>query len=67
MERASFHFVTTRNCNVTCKHCYLTAGPGKKGTSINEEDFERVVGHFPKIPRSYIDWRGDLYIRGKIV
>ncbi|MFH1173832.1 MAG: hypothetical protein V1725_01735 [archaeon] len=43
---AYLYFVITKNCNVSCKHCYLAAGPGQ--STISEEDFARAVQHLPK-------------------
>ena len=48
MPRPKLYFVTTQNCNLKCRHCYLEAGPGKSDTTISPEDFKAVVGNLPK-------------------
>jgi hypothetical protein len=50
MEERNIYFVTTRNCNLKCDHCYMSAGPGLKDTTISSEDFKKVIDHLPKIP-----------------
>jgi len=42
------YFVVTENCNLKCKHCYLSAGPEKKDTTISLSDFRKVIDHLPK-------------------
>lgn len=59
--RPSFHFVVTKNCNYACKHCYLSAGPGKEGTTIDDEDFVRVLEHLPKLPLHLTLSGGELF------
>jgi len=44
----SIYFVTTKNCNLGCDHCYLRAGPGQKNSTISSKDFEKVINNFPK-------------------
>jgi len=43
----SLFFPVTENCNLTCRHCYLSAGPGKKDTIVSQGDFEKMIGNLP--------------------
>lgn len=47
--KPNIYFITTENCNMGCKHCYLSAGPGKEYTTIKREYFRKVIDHLPKI------------------
>ncbi|MBN2142931.1 radical SAM protein [Candidatus Woesearchaeota archaeon] len=42
------YFVTTRNCNLKCGHCYLSAGPGLEHTTVSTENFQKAVDNLPK-------------------
>lgn len=48
--KPSIYWVITENCNLKCPHCYIEAGPGKKDTTISEQDFRKAVDHLPKTP-----------------
>ena len=48
MAKLNLYFVTTRNCNLKCRHCYLEAGPGNLDTTISPENFKAAVGNLPK-------------------
>lgn len=37
------YFVTTRNCNFACSHCYMEGAPGQEDTTISEDNFKRVI------------------------
>ncbi len=41
------YFPVTENCNFECGHCYLSAGPGKKDTTVSRGDFEKIIGNLP--------------------
>ena len=46
------YFVTTRNCNLRCGHCYMGGRPGLKDTTISDDDFKKAVNNLPKVPIS---------------
>lgn len=46
--KPDIYFITTYNCNYACEHCSIEAGPGKKDTTISQNDFEKVIEHLPK-------------------
>ena len=48
MPKTRVYFVTTLNCTHECSHCYLSAGPGKKDTTISQADFVKVIDNLPK-------------------
>lgn len=39
--------VLTENCNLSCSHCYMSAGPGKEDTTVTRKDFEKMLSHLP--------------------
>ena len=41
------YFPVTENCNFECAHCYLSAGPGKRDTTVSRGDFEKIIGNLP--------------------
>ena len=44
----NIYFITTKNCNLGCDHCYLGAGPGQKDSTISSENFEKAIKNIPK-------------------
>lgn len=49
--------VMTENCNLSCDHCYMSAGPKKKHTTVSSENFQKMLGHLP-ITRTHIALTG---------
>lgn len=41
--------VMTENCNLRCEHCYMSASPGKKDTTVTSENFQQILSHLPNI------------------
>lgn len=39
--------VMTENCNLSCDHCYMSAGPRKKHTTVSSENFQKMLRHLP--------------------
>lgn len=39
--------VMTENCNLSCDHCYMSAGPRKKHTTVSSENFQKMLQHLP--------------------
>ena len=39
--------VVTENCNLKCRHCYMSAGPRKKHTTIDPENFRKLLRNLP--------------------
>ena len=61
MAKPPLYFVTTRNCNLKCRHCYLEAGPGKLDTTISPEDFKTAIGNLPKESLGLILTGGEIF------
>jgi len=43
----NLYMVLTENCDLTCRHCYLPGGPGKKHTTVSLGAFKSMVGNIP--------------------
>jgi hypothetical protein len=41
------YYVLTRNCNLKCPHCYMSAGPGQEDHTMSGEDFRKTLDHLP--------------------
>lgn len=39
--------VMTENCNLSCDHCYMSAGPKKRHTTVSSENFQKMLEHLP--------------------
>jgi MoaA/NifB/PqqE/SkfB family radical SAM enzyme len=37
----------TQNCNLRCKHCYVSAGPGKEDTTVSLKNFKKMLKNLP--------------------
>ncbi len=61
MEKPDIYFVITPNCNYSCKHCYITAGPKRKSETISEKDFRQSVRHLPKIALNFGMSGGEIF------
>lgn len=55
------YFITTKNCNLTCDHCYLSCGPGLVDTTISDEDFSRVISNLLKTSLELTLSGGEIY------
>jgi len=44
----SVYFPVTENCNFSCGHCYLSAGPGKEDSTVSLGDFEDMICNLPR-------------------
>jgi len=53
----NYYFVLTKNCNFKCAHCYISAGPGMRDTTIEEQDFQKCINHLPA-------FKGELCLSG---
>lgn len=40
-------FPVTKNCDLWCKHCYLSAGPGREDSIVSQENFEKMINNLP--------------------
>lgn len=40
--------VLTKNCNLNCNHCHVSAGPGNKENTMSVKDFEKVINNLPR-------------------
>jgi sulfatase maturation enzyme AslB (radical SAM superfamily) len=41
------YFMTTRNCNLECDHCFVSAKPNNKDTTMSVDNFYKAVGNLP--------------------
>lgn len=44
---ADLYWAVTRNCDQSCRHCYLECSPGQERTSMKPEDFQKAIGNLP--------------------
>jgi hypothetical protein len=44
---STVNFRFTYHCNIACRHCYNSSGPGRKGERIALEDMLAIVGQMP--------------------
>lgn len=48
-SKPHIYFILTRNCNLQCRHCYISAEPRLHHTTIDLDDFSAVIGNIPKV------------------
>lgn len=59
--KSQIYFSVTKNCNLSCNHCFQSASPNRRDTTISKDNFIKVIDNFPKHEVGLILTGGEVY------